>query len=162
MANRRSLLIVTIWLFLAFGFGLFMGSALTGSDINFPPEGTAFAETTEALASVMWLRLLWLGDVAASVPQWAYQGITGWTASFPEISIPYQAWIVNVKALPKVIMASPALKLLGTMVGGTIVLVFVVIQVGSMIAGAAQSTIKHPEHATRRQRAYVGNVVRID
>lgn len=161
MVNRENYLLVTIWLFLilAVGFGAFAGSGLTGPDNNVPPAGTAYAETTEALASVMWQKLLRLRNAAVSAPQWAHQGITSRIAAFPEISMPYQAWGVKLRALPGA--ASPALKLIGTMVGGTIVLVFVVIQVGSLIAGMAESTIKQPNHATRRQRAYVNNVIEI-
>ena len=102
MVNRENIPLIAIWLFLvlAVGFGAFMGSALTGSDINFPPAGTAYAETTEALAKIQWQKLLRLRDAAISAPQWAHQGITSQVAAFPEISMPYQAWGVNLKALP--------------------------------------------------------------
>ncbi len=163
MVNRKNYLLVTIWLFLilAVGFGAFMGSGLSGSNINFPPAGTAYAETTEALAKTQWLKLLRLRDATVNAAQWTYQNMTSMRVAFPEISIPYQTWGVNLRALPKSIMASPALKLIVQMVGGTIVLVVVVITFGNLVASAASSTVKEPRYRTSRQRAYVNNVIEI-
>ena len=129
MVTRKSVpfLVICLFLILVSGFGgALAATGLLGSGNDVPPSGTAFAETTEAIASVF---------------QWVYRGIAGWVTA---------------------IVTSPAFSIAAPMIIGTLVMVFVVIQIGSLIAGAAESTIKKPRHATSRQRAYVGNVVKID
>ena len=166
MVNRENFLIVTIWLFLilAVGFGAFMGLAFTGSDINFPPAGTAYAETTEALTSTMWQRLLRLRDTAVSVPQWAHQGITSRIAVFPKIAIPEFRPVVNVEALRSetVSFLIHTWKLLRVYLMLLAFFVFVGLPISYLIGWLMEPSKKEIDHATHRERAYVGNVVRID
>ena len=177
MVNRENYLLVTIWLFLilAVGFGAFAGSGLTGPDNNVPPAGTAYAETTEALASVMWQKLLRLRNAAVSAPQWAHQGITSRIAAFPEISMPYQAWGVNLKALPDATLSFLrfglpdailsffrfAGHLMWTVIVWSVVLVVVGMPIILVIGLLTTPRSTQPNYATRRQRAYVGNVIEI-
>lgn len=163
MVNRENYLLVTIWLFLilAVGFGAFAGSGLTGPDNNVPPAGTAYAETTEALASVMWQKLLRLRNAAVSAPQWAHQGITSRIAAFPEISMPYQAWGVNLKALLGAIGRFLIGTLLAKYVAAVIVLAVVGLPISYLIGWLMEPSAKKLNYATRRQRAYVNNVIEI-
>lgn len=166
MVNRENFLLVTIWLFLALavGFGAFMGLALTGSDINFPPAGTAYAETTEALTSAMWQRLLRLRDTAVSAPRWAHQGITSQIAAFPKIGIPEFRPIVNVGALRSetVSFLIHVWKLLRVYLVLLALFVFVGLPISYLIGWLMEPSRKEIDRATHREKAYVGTVVRID
>lgn len=166
MVNKENYLLVTIWLFLilVIGFGAFMGSGLTGSNINFPPAGTAYAETTEALAKVQWLKLLRLRDAAVNAVQWTYQDITSTAVAFPEISIPYQVWGVKITALLSVIgrfLIGDFLAKYVAMLVVAVVGIVILLPVFYLIGWLAEPSTKRPNYATRRQRAYVGNVIEI-
>ena len=166
MVNRENYLLITVWLFLIFavGFGAFMGSALAGSNINFPPAGTAYAETTEALTSTMWQKLLRLRDATASATQWAYRGLTSWTVAFPTIGIP------NLRPVVKVfqVIFKLMLVLLGLALPFGVILIPMMWCVRSANSNPLPTEKFEPkpvkEHSFQHNTevAYVGNVVRFD
>ena len=166
MVNRENIPLIAIWLFLvlAVGFGAFMGSALTGSDFNFPPAGTAYAETTEALAKIQWQKLLRLRDAAISAPQWAHQGITSQVAAFPTIDVLEFRPVVNAKALYSEAVSFLVLwwKLLKVFLVLLAFFVFVGLPISYLIGWLMEPSKKEIDRATHREKAYVGNVVRID
>ena len=166
MVTKENIPFIAVWLFLALaiGFGAFMGAALGGSDINFPPTGTAFVETTEASAKVQWQKLLRLRDTTTSGFQSAYREVTSRRVAFPTIDVPYRAWIVNVKKLPSIIM--DFLSFLVVLIGRIFVTVLKVLIVGLPIyltlCFLSASFGKQHSPATHREKAYVGHVVRFD